>query len=104
MIIVLGQIKVQPTKLSQALEVSQAHVLRSREEPGCLAHGVHVSHDEPDTLVFVERWRDMGALMAHFQVPESRQFVKAVSALAEAAPVMEIFDASPVPLPGRSAG
>ena len=103
MILVLGQVKIQAAKLAAALELSQAHVLRSRAEPGCLAHGVHVSHDEPDTLVFVERWRDMGALMAHFQVPESRHFVKALSALAESAPVMEIFDASPVPLPGRSA-
>lgn len=100
MILVLGSVQIQPGHMEEALRVSQAHVDRSRAEPGCLEHGVHRSHDQPDRLVFVERWADAAALQAHFGVPASRQFVKALSALAAAPPSMQVYDATLLPVRG----
>ena len=104
MILVLGKVEVRSGRVDEALAMCQEHVLRSRAEPGCLEHGVHRSHEHRDTLVFVERWRDLEALQAHFGVAESRQFVKALSSLAVAPPSMEIYSASKLPLPGKSTG
>ncbi|MGP1684134.1 MAG: SDR family NAD(P)-dependent oxidoreductase [Giesbergeria sp.] len=60
-----------------------AHVLRSRQEPGCLSHEVSRDLENPRRLLFVERWADMAALQAHFQVPASRAFARDMERLTE---------------------
>ncbi len=98
MIIVLGSVSIQAGQLTQALALSQEHVARSRAERGCLAHAVHTDLDDPLRLVFVEQWLDQDALAAHFKVPASRAFVKALGALASAPPSMALYDAAEVRL------
>ena len=93
MIIVLGSVVTQHGRHAEALSLSQAHVARSRLEPGCLSHAVHQDTDNLQRLVFVEQWADKAALLQHFQVPASRAFVKALAALAAEPPHMELFDA-----------
>ena len=62
---------------------------------------MHRDAEDPQRLVFVEKWSDMAALQQHFRVPESGAFVAALAAMALDAPQMEMFDAAPVPLPGK---
>lgn len=92
MIIVLGSVVIQAGQLAQALALGQAHVARSRTEPGCLAHAVHQDIENPLKLVFVEQWADSAALARHFKLAASRDFVAALTALAAEAPLMDIFD------------
>jgi quinol monooxygenase YgiN len=96
MIIVTGTVKVRADQLDEAVRVSLEHVHRSRGEPGCLLHSVHRDVEDPLTLVFLEQWHDNDALSAHFAVPESLAFVTALSECAVAAPVMNIYEASPL--------
>ena len=96
MIIVLGSIVARPDTLSHALQLSQAHVVRSRAEPGCLSHAVHQDTEQAQRLVFVETWVDQAALAAHFRVPESRAFVKALSTLVSEPPRITVYDATQV--------
>jgi quinol monooxygenase YgiN len=93
MIIVLGTVTVQEEKLSQALALSHEHVARSRAEPGCITHAVYQDTQKPLRLVFVEQWQDQPAIEAHFKVPESRAFAKALTALAVERPNMALFEA-----------
>jgi quinol monooxygenase YgiN len=44
--------------------------------------------------VFFEQWADRAALLAHFAVPASRDFVRSLQALAEAATSIELYDAT----------
>lgn len=104
MIIVLGSVVAREGRLDEALALSQEHVARSRAEPGCIAHAVHRDTENTRRLVFVEEWQDLPALYQHFQVPASRGFAKALSALAESPPDMSIYESSKVALPGRGAG
>ena len=97
MVIVLGSVTIEEQSLERAIELSLEHVTRSREEPGCLSHGVHVDTEDPTRLVFVERWQDMDALQQHFRVPASGEFVNALGQLATSDPKMEIFNASDIP-------
>jgi quinol monooxygenase YgiN len=100
MIIVLGHVITQPGRTAEALAVAQAHVARSRLEPGCLEHGVHLDSDNPARLVFIERWADLAALQQHFAVPESGRFVRDIGALAAERPVIRIHQATELAWPG----
>lgn len=97
MIVVLGSVLVQPDKLTEALALSQAHVRRSRTEPGCIAHALHIDAENPQRLVFVERWADQAVLQAHFKVPASGQFVAALSSLLSEPPEMTVYEAEQLP-------
>jgi quinol monooxygenase YgiN len=94
MILVTGSIVARQETLDQVRKLSLAHVHRSRSEPGCIAHTVHVDCENPLRLVFVEQWADRNALLAHFAVSASRDFVRAVQPLAVAAATLEIYDAN----------
>lgn len=98
MIFVTGSILANADNLEEILALSLQHVRRSRTEPGCLAHAVHRDVENPLRLVFVEQWADRAALAAHFAVPESRAFAKAVRALADEPPTLNIYEAEPVQL------
>jgi quinol monooxygenase YgiN len=92
-IIVTGSIRARSDTIDEVEALSLAHVRRSRQEPGCLAHSVHRDVEDPLHLVFLERWADIDALRTHFGVGASTDFVRQVSALAESRPEMAVFTA-----------
>ena len=92
MIVVTGSATVRRQAFDEARRLSLEHVQRSRTEPGCISHAVHVDCENPLRLVFVEQWADRAALAAHFALPESRNFVRALGALAIRPPTIEIYD------------
>ena len=96
MILVTGSVRARPESFDEILRLSREHVVRSRAEPGCLSHAVHVDCEEPLRLVFVERWADIDALRAHFVIPESRAFGKALAGLAAEAPDLHLYEATEV--------
>jgi quinol monooxygenase YgiN len=96
MIVVTGSVTAREDSFDETLRLSLEHVHRSREEPGCISHAVHVDCEDPLRLVFIEQWADRAALLAHFAVPASRDFVRALRPLAAAASTIEIYDAIPV--------
>ena len=53
MIIVLGSVTVREDALEQAITLSHRHVTRSRKEPGCISHVVHINSENSNRLVFV---------------------------------------------------
>lgn len=98
MIIVTGSILARPDNLDELIALSLEHVRRSRSEPGCLAHAVHQDVENLLRLVFIEEWADRAALAAHFEVPASRAFAKAVTALAAEPPALNVYEATPTRL------
>ena len=96
MIIVHGAIEIEPEHFEDGMLLSLEHVERSRAEPGCISHAVHIDAENTNRLVFFEEWQDMDALQTHFQVPESGEFVRRLESMAASAPVMRIFESSPL--------
>jgi quinol monooxygenase YgiN len=94
MIVVTGSVTAQEDSFDEVLKLSLEHVQRSRQEPGCISHAVHIDCENPMRLVFIEQWADRGALLAHFGVPASRDFVRALQPLAAAATTIELYDAT----------
>lgn len=97
MIIVIGSALAAPGQADAVRALSLIHVKRSRAEPGCTAHNVSVDSENSSRFVFVEYWQDMPALMAHFALKESQDFVRDLGPLLAEKPEMEIFDADAVP-------
>jgi len=94
MIVVTGSVTARPDSFDEVRKLSLEHVHRSRGEPGCISHAVHVDCENPLRLVFFEKWTDRAALLRHFAVPASRDFVKALQALASGATSIELYDAT----------
>lgn len=93
MIVVTGSVTARPDSFDEVRRLSLEHVHRSRTEPGCISHAVHVDCENPIRLVFFEQWADRAALAAHFAVPASRDFVRSLQSLAAAATTIELYDA-----------
>ena len=94
MIVVTGSVTAREATLGEVRKLSLEHVHRSRQEPGCISHAVHIDCENPLRLVFIEQWADRAALKVHFAVPASRDFVRALQPLASAATTIEIYDAA----------
>jgi quinol monooxygenase YgiN len=96
MIVVTGSVTAREDSFHEARKLSLEHVHRSRKEQGCISHAVHIDCENPLRLVFIEQWTSRAALAAHFAVPGSRDFVRALQPLAAASPTIEIYDATRV--------
>src|SRR5947208_14137131 len=94
MIVVTGSVTARADSFDEVRELSLEDVRRSRSEPGCISHAVHVDCENALRLVFIEQWADRAALLAHFAVPASRDFVRALQPLAFAATSIELYDAT----------
>jgi quinol monooxygenase YgiN len=93
-IVVTGSVTARQETFNEVRQLSLEHVRRSRNEPGCISHAVHVDCEDPMRLVFIEQWADRAALLAHFAVPASRDFVRALHPLAAAATTIQLYDAA----------
>ena len=94
MLVVTGSVVARPETFEALRALGLEHVRRSRGEPGCIAHDVHVHSENPLKLVFVEKWKDTAALAAHFKVKGSIDFVVNARQLSAESPVIEVFEAT----------
>jgi len=94
MILITGSVIVREGRSADALALSLEHVRRSRLEDGCISHAVHRDAENPNRLFFFEEWVDQAAVTAHFAVPASRAFVKALGALALEPPKLAMYEAA----------
>lgn len=81
MIVVTGTVVARPDRFDEVRRLGIEHSARSRAEPGCIAHNVHVDCENPMQLFFFEQWSDEKALRDHFAVPATRDFVRALQTL-----------------------
>jgi quinol monooxygenase YgiN len=94
MIIVVGSIVAKPDSFEEVQRLGMEHTRRSRSEPGCVSHDIHVDCENPMKLTFIEKWADAATLAAHFKVKESIAFVMRARELSASPPSIEIFEAS----------
>jgi quinol monooxygenase YgiN len=94
MIVVTGSVTARQDSFDEVRKLSLEHVHRSRGEPGCISHAVHVDCENPLRLVFFEQWANLDALLAHFAVPASRDFVRSLQSLAATATTIDLYDAT----------
>lgn len=96
MVIVTGSILAKPETYEELRRLSLAHTLRSRTEAGCEHHAIHADVENGLRLVFVERWTDREALLAHFAEPNARAFIAEARKLAAEPPSISIYTADEI--------
>ena len=93
-VIVTGDIVARPGEFAPLFAETRAHSARSRGEPGCLSHDCFQDPDNPNRIVFLERWRDGDTLRAHFGTPGVAQLMAAFARHADERGTMQVYDAT----------
>ena len=76
MIIVHGSIPIKPDQREQALKLARKMIEETRKERGCLSYDFFIGLRDPNTLVLFQEWESMELLMAHYQTPHMKEFLK----------------------------
>ena len=97
MILVTGSILARDDTFEDVRRLSLEHVERSRQEPGCISHAVHVDCQNPLRLFFFEQWADEAALRTHFAVEGSKAFVKSLKGRIVETTGTKIYRAESIP-------
>lgn len=98
-ILVTGDIVAAPGHFDALFAAARAHSGRSRIEPGCLSHDCFRDPDNPDRIVFVERWADDAVLKAHFATPGIATLLAAFADHADERGTMQVYAATEVAPP-----
>jgi quinol monooxygenase YgiN len=92
MIAVIAKIPVQPEKKEDALEAVKTLMTHVSQEEGTLLYTVNINDQDPNTLVFIEQYRDMEALNAHGASPHFKEFMKQSKEFAAGKPEINIYN------------
>ena len=92
MLLVISEALVRPDNRARMERASQAMILASRTEAGCLGYSYGWSLTDPDTLVVVEQWRDAAALRDHFQTPHMADFLKELAEMGNPEPHITVHE------------
>ena len=93
MIIITGTVLLKDDARESAIALGLDHSKRSRAEPGCISHDCYIAADNPNRMHFFEQWADMEAVGLHFAMPDSNEFIRAISDLAASKPETAIYSA-----------
>jgi quinol monooxygenase YgiN len=92
MILITGTVEVADKNRAAFVAAVTRHVTLSQEEAGCISHGFFEDVMAPGTFVFVERWRDMTAVQAHFAKDYSQEIVGVIRGLSMRSTGVEIHE------------
>ena len=81
MIVVSGEITIDPADREAALEVTAAMVAATLDEEGCVTYGFWADPVDPGRFRVFEEWESMDALVAHFGQPHMATFLEALGGL-----------------------
>lgn len=85
MIYVVATTKVKPEHRDAYIAGARTCIAETHKEKGCISYELHVSVNDPDTFVFVERWAERDDLTAHSRAPHLKAW-RELSAPFKASP------------------
>lgn len=74
MIVVQGEVRVEPGDMPRVREIAPAFVRANRAEAGCLGYSLGEDLMQPGLIHIVERWVDDASLTAHRASPHVEAF------------------------------
>jgi len=91
MISVIAKVPVQPEKKEEALAAVKELMSHVAKEEGTLFYTLNIDRNHPDTLVFMERYKDMNALTVHGSTPHFQEFMKKAMAFGSGQPEIQVL-------------
>ena len=92
MVIFMAKARVRAEELQSVLAACSEMIARTPAEPGCISYNGHQLRGDPQTIVFVERWRSRADIDTHMAAAHTQAFLGLIGASVEAPPVIEMFD------------
>jgi len=92
MISVIAKMPLQPDKKDEALASVKKLMQGVSTEEGTLYYTANINRKDPDTLVFMERYRDMDALKAHGATPHFQKFMEEAMGFAAGQPEITVME------------
>ena len=74
MIAVIAKVPLKPGTREEAIDEVKVLMAKVAEEEGTLHYTLNIDKNNPDTLVFMERYKDLDALSAHGSTPHFQEF------------------------------
>ena len=81
MVYIIAYLSAHPGKGSEVVSLAAPLIEATRREAGCITYELFCKPADPDTLVFVETWKDKAAVEAHFAQPHLKAFQAAMADL-----------------------
>jgi quinol monooxygenase YgiN len=78
--------------MEQALEAAQAIIPHCRTEPGTLEYVVYRGVEDPNMLVFFEKYQDAAAQAAHMETEATKALQAAIMPCLAGEPVMGVLE------------
>ncbi len=92
MVIFLGRARVRAEALEAVLAACREMIAQTPSEPGCISYHGHQVIDDPQSIVFVEKWASRAEMDAHLAAPHTQAFLGQIAAAVLAPPVLESYD------------
>lgn len=92
MIAVIAKMPVKPESKDDAINEVKNLMAKVAEEEGTLHYTVNVAQGDPNTLVFMERYKDMDALGVHGSTPHFQEFMGKAMNFASGPPEIVVLD------------
>jgi quinol monooxygenase YgiN len=92
MIAVIAKIPVRSEAKEKALKEIKLLMAEVAKEEGTLQYTVNIEENNPDTLVFLEQYKDMAALGAHGSTPHFQEFMGKAGAFMAGPPEIIVLE------------
>jgi quinol monooxygenase YgiN len=96
MIIIHAFIKVDPKRRQEFLEQARRVAIPSQAEEGNISYHYYEDPEQPNTFVFLEKWKDETAIKQHEETSHFKNFVKDVQELLLEPIHAELYEASAI--------
>jgi quinol monooxygenase YgiN len=77
MIYLLAHLKACPGAHPELMAAAKAMIAATRAETGCILYDLNISITDPQSMIFVEAWKNREALVEHFDAPHMAVWRKA---------------------------
>ncbi|MGX7741348.1 putative quinol monooxygenase [Rhodopseudomonas parapalustris] len=91
MIYVVATTQVKPESRDAYIAGAKACIAETRKEKGCISYENHISINDPNTFVVVERWESREDLNAHARAPHMKVWRELSAPLKASPTVIEII-------------
>jgi quinol monooxygenase YgiN len=91
MIYVVATTQVKPEARDAFIAGAKACIAETRKEKGCISYENHISINDPNTFVVVERWESREDLNAHARAPHMKVWRELSTPLKSSPTVIEII-------------
>lgn len=92
MIKIVAKNHVKPECVQAFKDTAKELIEKSRAEEGNIFYTLNVSRNDPNTLVFIEDWKDQEAISFHNQTEHFTSILPKLAEMCSGAGEVELFD------------